>query len=324
MSRFAKVMIALLAVAVFATPALADYKFSVYGSARVATFYSDWDGEESFDIANQGNSRFGLRGSNGDVSGQYEVASTGALRLMFGTYKFNGGHLMFGQNYGAFGLSFMSSQAYNGDNGFIGYGSLYEGRKPFVKVGLDNGFALWLSQNAQQAQGGPNDGADLPKLAVSYAGKVEGFSYNAAIGYQSNELVDDSVVVGFNGTVDLNPASITFGLGYAVNASTYGIAGQAVAPTPAEETTAIFAMLQAAFKLNASNTLVAGVGYTEEDRSDLNTEKRISAFIQNQIAIAPGFTIVPEFSYFETLDGATVATPETSTYHVGAKWQINF
>jgi len=334
MSRFAKVMIALLAVAVFATPALADYKFSLYGQARVATFYSDWDNDvETFDIVNQGNSRIGFRASKGPVSGHFEMAVASnaiSTRLMYGSYKFNGGAFSFGQDHGAFGTQFMSNQVFGADLGNIGYGSLYEGRRAMARVILDNGFGIWLRTSNDAAKN--TDGASLPAVAVTYNGKVEGFSYSAAAAYQQNEVVDDSYMVGFTGTVNLNPAAIKFILGYGQNVREYGIANNAdvlgnhIAATAAEEATYIGAVLQGSFKINNSNLLSAGVGYVQEERDDLNqTEKRYNVFVNNAMTIAPGFVITPEVSYYEVLDhrsGSSAA--ELKQYHVGAKWQINF
>ena len=103
MSRVLKTMIALLAIAAFAAPAFAadDYKFSVYGSARMATFYNDFDqaDDSDFNMDLQGNSRFGMKASKGAVSGHVEmgIGNNVTRRIITGTYAFDGGKLTIGQ-----------------------------------------------------------------------------------------------------------------------------------------------------------------------------------------------------------------------------------
>lgn len=326
MSRFVKVMVALLAIAAMATPAIAadDYKFSVYGSARMATFWNDTSepaDDADLEWALQGNSRFGMKASKGAVGGQFEVGTGVNTRLLFGTYKFDGGQLLIGQTYTPY--TAFANQAYGADNGFIGYGALYDGRQPQIKVSFDNGFYVAGITNAGTAAG---TDVTLPKLAVGYKGAADSFSYGANIAYQTYEdaAEDDimSYLASFNGKLDMNPATLSFNLAYGQNATEFGISGTEVAVTATEDTTFMAGYAQVAFKANDNNTITAGVGYASEDNDDYAQKaERLSYFIQDSITLAPGFYVVPEISFFDDEDETGA---KEKSFHVGAKWQVNF
>jgi hypothetical protein len=334
MSRFLKSMIVLLAIAAIATPAFADdYKFSVYGSARTATFYSDYDQADNsdFQMNVQGNARFGLKASKGDVSGHYEMSVTaGNLRLMYGTWDFGGGKLIVGQNYTAFGAQMLGNSVYGDDADFIGYGAPYDSRKPQIQVALDNGLAFYLVQNASQTAG---TDANLPKLNIKYDGKAGNFKYSAAGGYQSyDDGANDytSYVLAFMGMVDLKPATIKFVGTYGVNTREFGLAligtngDERVAATADEDATMLGGYVEVAMKANDMNTIRAGIGYTEEDSDAIvQKETRMAYYVHDQITLAPGFYVVPEIAFFDGMDDQDGSDGEQSV-HVGAKWQINF
>lgn len=334
MSKFLQTMIALLVVVAFATPVIAadDYKFSVYGSARVATFYTDYDQADDADFVldKQGNSRFGMKAGKGAVGGHVEfgLASTVYTRLMFGTYKFDGGRLLIGQDYTPW--SFFSCEASFEDQGFNGYGSTYDGRQPQIRLDFDNGFYIAAIKNVGTSD--DND-TDLPKMGIGYKGKADKFSYGLNLAYQTYEVeatgVDlDSYLATFNGSIDLNPMAIQFNLAYGQNPDEFGmvdsIVEEAVAATADEDTSYLAGYVQVAYKLNDKNTFRAGIAYTEEDNDDYaQKEKRMSYFIQDQLDLAPGFFIVPEFAVYDGMDDADGSDGE-EVYTFGAKWQVNF
>ena len=333
MSRVLKTMIVLLAIAALATPVFAadDYKFSVYGSARMTTFYDDYDQADDQDLTFdlQGNSRFGMKASKGAVSGQYEVGTSGSVRVLKGVYAFDGGKLTIGQTYTPY--TFFSEQVHGADNDFIGYGATYEGRRPLIAVEFDNGFGIWAIKNEgmdSSATANATD-ADLPKLALSYKGKAGNFAYGANAAYQTYtadpdgaDVDADSYLLTFNGVVDLNPAAISFNLAYGQNAAEFGIGQEAMVGD--EDTDFMAGFVQLAFKADDSNTIRLGVGYAEEDSDAFaQTEKRMSYFIHDQYTIAPGFFVVPEISFYDGMDDADGSDGEESM-HIGAKWQINF
>jgi hypothetical protein len=330
MSKFLKVMIVLLTIAALATPAMAD--FSVYGSARMTTFYNDIsDGagvpgadSNSMTWALQGNSRFGMKASNGAVSGQYEVGTSGSVRVLTGTYKFDGGNFLIGQTYTPY--TNFAEQVHGVDNDLVGYGATYDGRKPMLKLTLDNGFGVALI--SYQSSAATDADANMPKVAAFYSGKAGEFSYKANLAYQAGDVYD-AYLATFGGSINLAPAMLHFNVAYGQNPAEFGLLlgtsnNEHISANAADDTVFIAGYVEAAFKVADNQTLRAGLGYaTEDNDSAVQTETRMSFYVHDQITIAPGFFIVPEFSYYDGLDNANGADGEKS-YHVGAKWQINF
>ena len=72
----------------------------------------------------------------------------------------------------------------------------------------------------------------------------------------------------------------------------------------------------------------AGFGYRSDDPDSgyaAGDEKSevMAIYLQSVIAMAPGVYIIPEVGYFD--EGKTFAdTDGTTTFYLGAKWQINF
>jgi len=156
-----KKLFILMAVAIFVVgsivPAMAqDKTWSWYGSARMWTEYRSVDKEVStstivsnplkgiddeeelvWDI--QGNSRLGVIAKWGDIGGQIEYGTGVNLRLLYGTWNFGPGTLVFGQDYTP-SLWGVSSQCGfgGGDCGLIGWGEVYTGRQPQLKLVMGN------------------------------------------------------------------------------------------------------------------------------------------------------------------------------------------
>jgi len=92
----------------------------------------------------QGNSRIGANVKWGNVGGRFEYGSGPNLRLLYGTWNFGSGTLLVGQDYGPYfylvsGLCGPGGAECNG----IGFGSIYTGRTPQIKLifgGLQVGF----------------------------------------------------------------------------------------------------------------------------------------------------------------------------------------
>jgi hypothetical protein len=85
----------------------------------------------------QGNSRIGANVKWGNVGGRFEYghSSTANLRLLYGTWNFGAGTLLLGQDYGPYfylvsGLCGPGGGECNG----IGFGSIYTGRTPQIKL----------------------------------------------------------------------------------------------------------------------------------------------------------------------------------------------
>jgi len=85
----------------------------------------------------QSNSRIGANVKWGNVGGRFEYghSSTANLRLLYGTWNFGAGTLLLGQDYGPYfylisGLCGPGGAECNG----IGFGSIYTGRTPQIKL----------------------------------------------------------------------------------------------------------------------------------------------------------------------------------------------
>ncbi|HKK01696.1 MAG TPA: hypothetical protein VJ955_05970 [Desulfuromonadales bacterium] len=277
MNKFVKVLFALGLTVLMATPALAE--FSVYGSVRFDTFYTGTkaatgttyaDGKDTHNTWDWGqavNSRLGAKFANGALSGQVELGTEGAnngntvyTRLMYGVYKFDGGNLLVGQTYTPY--TFFSEQVVDGDNGFIGYGALYDSRQPMVKVTLDNGLYLALISPKDgaivtgtstttvtvgtDANGNPvtNDVTSdvtgstktfLPKIALGYDGAFGNVKAGGGVAY--NGFTEKDAATGFSktissyiaylhGAIDLNPITLTATAHYGQNLGNFGISGR--------------------------------------------------------------------------------------------------
>ncbi|SHJ07556.1 hypothetical protein SAMN02745165_01492 [Malonomonas rubra DSM 5091] len=329
MSRFLKIAVALLAIAALATPAIAeDYKFSVYGQARVNTYYTDVDEADTqnltLDLMNT--SRFGMKASKGAISGQYEIAQDGSLRLLYGAYKFDGGTFSFGQQYNAFTTaSFTKINAVN-DAGGAAWGLVgYAGRVTSLKVAFDNGFMFAAVENSTESD---TDDVVLPKLEAAYKGKAGDFAYTAAFGFKDHQLnADDSIdcyLASFIGNMPVGNIALKFNINYGQNAKQYGMSGATYNGTADDDAELLSGFVQASMKANDSNLISAGIGYAEEDIDSGDKETRMVYFIQDQITIAPGFTVSPEIVYADYSDIAGVDGADDDRLYVGAKWQINF
>ncbi len=97
----------------------------------------------------QSNSRFGANAKWGNVRGQVEYghSSTANLRLLYGAWNFGSGELLVGQDYGPYfylvsGLCGPGGQECNG----IGFGSIYSGRNPMLKLTF-GGLKVALTQS---------------------------------------------------------------------------------------------------------------------------------------------------------------------------------
>jgi len=139
------VLFTAIALVCFAVPAMAvDWNF--YGSARMATFWTSNDYDESalrqgsainsedseLQWNLQGNSRLGAKVKMEAVSGMVELGlkgdSSGDLepgtRRIFGSWNFGAGSLKVGKDYTPI-AQFISGQAFDGDAGLLGIGTMY-------------------------------------------------------------------------------------------------------------------------------------------------------------------------------------------------------
>ena len=381
------------ALTALAIPAMAET--TLYGSFRLATVYDTsqaayLDGTPTptkrgdFDLRNQGNSRFGAKFSEGKLGGQVElgiggvaaqqpagnVSGTGAgiggggnsavyTRLVFGTYKFDFGTLLVGQTYSPYW--FVSDQVSSDDQGNNGFGSIYDGRNPQIKLTLSNGVYVAAIRPGNAAAGSysnpytasTNYGTSntyLPKVAVGYDGKSGNFAFGGGVAGQyytvqsavtsdKNNNKDITSVLGYaHGKYVSGPVSVGLNIGYGQNIGSMGIA-EGISPvwktglTELEDVTTLSLLLTGGFTLSDMVKIQAGIGYITNDGKTTagtdwkNKDNKLSAYVNAPITIAKNFTVVPEFTYQDHLDDNNAANTDQKgqkDYIVGAKWQFDF
>jgi len=156
-----KLMVAALLLVFMASSAYAAAEWEFYGSARVSTFYTNWD-LNMLDVAAGGNPILGIGpntdkyeqdingnariGANVKVSDEltarFEYGAKNSvpnLRILWGEWNFGAGSLGVGQNYTPLLFPY-SNQVYNiypmkdGDTNMSTFGMLYGKRKPMVRL----------------------------------------------------------------------------------------------------------------------------------------------------------------------------------------------
>jgi hypothetical protein len=186
MKKLLILAVAMMVTFAFALPATAQDKadWSFYGSVRMWTAWEHVDSDTPPQLSSQGatgsffavgttkaraivyggeaqsdsdvnwglqsNSRIGANVKWGNVGGRFEYGhtSTANLRLLYGTWNFGPGELLIGQDYGPYFYLVSSMCGVGGAecNG-IGYGSIYSGRNPQVKLTM-GGFKFALVQSS--------------------------------------------------------------------------------------------------------------------------------------------------------------------------------
>jgi hypothetical protein len=220
------VLIAAVAfVVAFTAPAFAA-EWSFYGSARIHTFWEDYDygdkpikgtitDDNDFDLDHklQGNARIGANVKVSDnLVGRFEYGSTPNLRLLYGEYDFGGFKLLVGQDYTPLNW-FYSNQVWDGDYDLLFAGGVYNGRRAQV-TGKFGGFKIALVQPVTTLVGEAKDATwaknattgvweekagegrfkdtdvVIPNLQASYNFKVAGLSIDLGAGWQAYQVVD--------------------------------------------------------------------------------------------------------------------------------------
>jgi len=357
-----KKLLVVLMVLAFMAPAaaMADDQWDMYGSARVAFFYEDYDKDASgitnavtgnavddldLNMFLQGNSRVGAKVKVSDqLSGRFEFSSAVSTRLLYGAWNFGGGTFIVGQDYTPF-ATFYSNQVAATDTDLLGYGFAYDGRQPQLKLKM-GGFQVALIQNAQTTDAAANPDVVLPKIALAYDMKMDTFNFGVYGGYQSftagQDGADwdvDSYVLGLRAKGNFGPAYVGFNAFYAQNAGDYGLSlGNATAGSLAgnaaatEDATTYQAAVVVGAKISNALKVEGGFGYGKNQRDLVgaagDTEvDYMSYYVQLPITLAPGVFITPEISVFDFGDTDTTGTASVDNGQAifyGAKFQINF
>jgi hypothetical protein len=214
------ILMALAAVVCFSVPAMAvDWNF--YGSARMSTFYTSTDpddtGDESTDLRwdFQGNSRLGANVKADHIKGQIELGlardvpeqdlsrSDGGdggvvTRRAYGTWNFGSGSLKVGKDYSPVS-QFVSAQAFDEDAGLIGFGAPYGGRPGQIALsfgGFDVAFITPkistdledTSDDSNLLAAGGQPKRIIPKLEASWGMGFDAWNFKLFGGYQYYSL----------------------------------------------------------------------------------------------------------------------------------------
>ena len=342
------------ALAALAAPAMAET--SLYGSARLTTFWNTVDSSGAagtntdFQENLQANSRLGINFSNGTHGGKVElgVGTAGVTtRHIYGTEKFNFGTVLVGQTENPY--YFISSSVAKDENVSNGYGSLWDTRQAQIKLTLNNGFYVAAISPSMIAPAAPNTVAGstenyLLKMNVGYEGKAGNFAYGAGVVGQTYKVQNPttsattdtvtSLLGYFHGTLKSGAAELKFNLGVGQNMGNMGFVAAAGSTQSniyagGEDTTTIEGFVQGGYAVSPTVKLNAGFGYVTDDNDRFaKADNRMQIFVNAPIVLAKGFSVTPEFSYFDQLDNTNtttfVSTEGNKEYLVGAKWQMDF
>jgi hypothetical protein len=368
-----KKLIVILAViamvgAFTATTMAAEWNF--YGSARMGTFYVQDDpgrpGSTSSDNLNwdlQGNSRIGANVKfNDQIGGRFEYGSTPSLRLLYGTYNFDGGQILIGQTY-APSVSFYSDSVYDADGDLLGVGQFYRGRVPMIQLKMGSFKVALIKPNvsssiigqvapvapATEAFGTITGTTELsfPQIEVAYAYKTDQWFMDVFAGYQTydlkrdedvyNSAFDDSIdswVAGIGGGMNFGAMYLKAGIHISQNQGNYGAYNPAANNMFDEavydgskmiDNDGFGYLIVLGYKVSDSVNLEAGYGSetNELDFSGSNDDETVQYYGNMTYTITPGFFIVPEIGFIDRKDDVE-GVDDGDIFYAGLKWQINF
>lgn len=380
-----KIAVSLLAVTLalfLAVPAMAQ--FEPYGSVRLGVFwqtYTPSDYMEAFGadddsdlVMELGNySRFGAKLMTGDIAGRVEFGILGDTdkvysRLLYGTWDFGGGTLLVGQDYNPytnisaqvaaapikdpFDVFWGTSQYNDLDNGFIGYGALWDSRQPQIRLDMANGLYVsviqpetpqYVTRTMVNFVAGVNDAETdviLPKVCVGYKYKAEGISLNPGVAYNTIEVASEaadfsedivSYLVYLNGKAALGPADLQWSIHYGQNLADFGLKGREIAAGALvdvngdiEDSTCYGGYLQVAFPVDPA-TITLGYGYTQSENDEWgdDADAQSSYFVNAKIPLSTTFFVVPEISFYDGMDDFD-GDEEDDVMLAGVKFQMDF
>jgi hypothetical protein len=253
MKKFAFIAIVVAIAAVFAVSASAN-DWDLYGSARMATFYTSQDygnqfksdtnpsGDDVFGRSNlkdlqwnlQSNARVGATVKGDMVSGRFEYGTGGGnanIRRLYGVWHFTEGWgLKVGQDYTPITF-FLSGQVFDTDQGLLQVGNAYGARVGQVAVEGALGPGTFKFATITPATSTLNTLSVLgvtaatternfPKLEASYEFKMsDAMSFHGFLGYNNYKLYWLAPAAGVVGLkeFDKNVNSYVAGLGADLN-----------------------------------------------------------------------------------------------------------
>lgn len=307
-------------------------QWDMYGSARVATFWTDLDEADTTRLNHnlQGNARIGAFVKNGAVGGRFEYGTGVNTRLLYGTVDLGAGQLLVGQHYTPFGIgSFISGQAYGTDNGLLEFVP-YSGRSPLVQYSVE-GFKVALVRTFVSADVNVTDPEVLlPQLQLSYDMKMDAAALNFVGAFQTYDLLDgdgDTLTAWGVGTnvrlTMMDPLYLNIGGFYGQNVGNFNQAWSGVLsradvtdPNNIEDADSYGVALVLGTKLDTIG-IEAGFGFRNDELGDVDADT-LAYYLQATIPLSQDGKafIVPEIGMYDYED-------EDELY-AGLKWQINF
>ena len=150
MTKFQKQMMTIAAIgalsAVTALPAMAG-EATPYASIRMSTFWNINEKaatgtNQGYDEHLQANARLGVNFKNDNITGKAELGAgsgtdTVGIRLLYGAWDFGSGKLVIGQDWNRYYT--FPTQVAKSENLLNGYGNLWDGRTPQIRVDMKNG-----------------------------------------------------------------------------------------------------------------------------------------------------------------------------------------
>jgi hypothetical protein len=346
------------ALTALAIPAMAET--TLYGSARMATFYNLADtpagGKTAgFDEHLQLNSRFGANFSNGDVGGKFELGAVPNIRLLYGTWNFGSGKLTVGQDYNSYYT--FTEQVHFDDNGLNGYGALWDTRQAQIRVNLNNGLYFAAIQptvnvngdttgaNAELASGATDTKMYLPKLNVGYAGKagmvgynvgVVGTTFSQTVGAGTTLKKDQQIVavLGYaNGSAAFGATKLMASVSGSQNAGNMNFyLRKGYDAATKKDAIGFEGYIQASQKVSDTLTANIGLGYAG-DKIDAPAKAGVAqnkfddkmvVFVNTTVTLAKNVCVTPEFDYYNQMNGVDGKDSKMKAYAIGAQWKINF
>ncbi len=377
MKKIATSVLVLTLALFLAAPAMAEVE--PYGSARLLTGWYNYD--SNVDGVDDDNylvwglsdiSRFGAKFKTGDLGGRVEFGFRGEgnatySRLLYGTWDFGGGTLLVGQDWTPY--TFWSDQIapkydlggdhmpYDAENGFIGYGCLWDSRQPQVKLKLKNGFYAALIEPATRSEQNWEDyiwdkfavavpdvdvDTTMPKICVGYEFKTEGLMLNPGVVYNTYNVESDTAdfdetinswLIYVNGKAGLAMADLQWSVHYGQNPTDVGLWNREDAASAGldadgdvENSTSYGGYLQVAFNVDPA-TITLGYGYVQSKNDEHplgdDTDAQQSYFVNCKLPIADNFFVVPELSYYDHMDDPA-GEEEADAWYAGLLWRMDF
>jgi len=371
MKKLIIIFAALAMVAAFTASAMAEA--TLYGSARFNTYSvktdKEWNGTNFDDRDTQwrmGNlSRFGAIFKGDTVGGRFELdartnqpddntngaSSVGSmrLRLLYGTWNFGSGELLFGQNYPLYNFAISSVAFTTGGLQQWGGVAYANPRVSQIRFTFGDFKVAFLVPVTKHGGTGPSLGTynsdvdtTLPKIEAEYDLKMDPMSFQLVGGWQSYDAVnaaDDSKsvsswVIAGAGKVHFGPAYVNLALSYRVNGGNYGVwtavdENATFVNGDFQDTKTFGGAAALGYKVNDMITLEASAGYLSADYDNQGSREDTarSYGLLAQIHLAPGVLIQPEFVVLDkdkVKNAAGAETEQGQETAIGVWWKIDF